>query len=161
MSKLIIVLLGFCSLIVFADSDGNNLFKSWYGGKKTGVSVVKFQPYNEVCGSCHFAYQPGLLPSVSWEKLMSDTNMHFGKDLKLSAVALRTMTRYLLDNSAGRVNDEISDNILKTLKYDPVVIQVTATPYFIDRHKHLDEKSREDLVQCDHCHQGAAQGKFL
>ena len=58
----------------------------------------------------------GLLPAVSWEKIMSDTDNHYGKKLKLSSVELNTMTRYLLDNSAGRVNDEISNNILQNFE---------------------------------------------
>lgn len=129
--------------------------------KKTGVSAVKFQPYNEICGSCHFPYQPRLLPAVSWGKVMSDTENHFGKDLKLSSVELRTMTRYLLDNSAGRVNDDISSNILQSLTYDPVVIQITKTPYFVNKHSQLDDKEKmKDIGQCDSCHQGAAQGKY-
>ena len=34
------------------------------------------QTYLNFCGSCHFAYQPGLLPRASWEKMMSEG--HFG-----------------------------------------------------------------------------------
>ncbi|MCW9015261.1 MAG: hypothetical protein OQL06_15950, partial [Gammaproteobacteria bacterium] len=81
--------------------------------------------------------------------------------LKLSAVESRTMTRYLLDNSAGHVNDEISDNILRTLTYNPVVIQITKTPYFVSKHKQLEYKDNtKNIGQCNNCHQGASQGKY-
>ena len=160
-SKLIILLLGIYSAISFADGDAGKIFQAWYKSKNPDVSAVKFQQYNEICGSCHFPYQPGLLPAVSWEEIMSDTGNHFGKELKLSYVELNTMTRYLLDNSAGHVNDEISNNILQTLKYEPVVIRITKTPYIVNMHSQLDDKEKmKELRQCDSCHQGAAQGKY-
>jgi hypothetical protein len=159
-SKLITLLLSIYSAISYADGDGGKIFEDWYKSKKPGVSAVKFQQYNEICGSCHFPYQPGLLPAVSWEKIMSDTDNHYAKKLKLSSVELNTMTRYLLDNSAGRVNDEISNNILHTLKYEPVVIRITKIPYIVNKHSQLDEEKMKGLGQCDSCHQGAAQGKY-
>ena len=92
---------------------------------------------------------------------MSDADNHYGKKLKLSSVELNTMTRYLFDNSAGRVNDEISNNILQTLKYEPVVIRITKTPYIVNKHSQLfDEEKMKEFGQCDSCHQGAAQGKY-
>ena len=88
---------------------------------------------------------------------MSDADNHYGKKLKLSSVELNTMTRYLLDNSAGRVNDEISSNILQTLKYEPVVIRITKTPYIVNNHSKLDDEEKmKKFGQCDSCHQGAS-----
>ena len=160
-SKLIILLLSIYSAISFADGDRGKIFEDWSKSKSPSVSAVKFQQYNEICGSCHFPYQPGLLPAVSWEKIMSDADNHYGKKLKLSSVELNTMTRYLLDNSAGRVNDEISNNILQTLKYEPVVIRITKTPYIVNNHSQLDDEEKmKKFGQCDSCHQGAAQGKY-
>lgn len=161
-SKLLIILsISIYSILTYADEDGERIFKDWYQSQKPGVSVVKFQQYNEICGSCHFPYQPGLLPAVSWHKIMSNTDGHFGTVLKLTAVESRTMTRYLLDNSAGHVNDEVSYNILRSFTYNPVVIRITKTPYFVSKHGQLDYKENiKDIAQCDNCHQGAAQGKY-
>lgn len=160
-SKLIILLLSIYSAISFANGDRGKIFGDWSKSKGPSVSAVKFQQYNEICGSCHFPYQPGLLPAVSWEKIMSDVDNHYGKKLKLSSVELNTMTRYLLDNSAGRVNDEISNNILQTLKYEPVVIRITKIPYIVNNHSQLvDEEKMKKFGQCDSCHQGAVQGKY-
>lgn len=156
-SKLLIILLtAIYSSLSFADGDSSKIFKDWYNNK-SGVSSVKFQQYNEICGNCHFPYQPGLLPAVSWQQIMSNTENHFGKPLNLSSVELRTMTRYLLDNSAGHVNDEISNNILQSLKYDPLIIRITETPYFINTHSPSVNK---DIGQCDNCHQDAIQGLY-
>jgi Dihaem cytochrome c len=160
-SKLIILLLGIYSAISYADVDGGGIFLDCYKTKSPGVSTVKFQQYNEICGSCHFPYQPGLLPAVSWEKIIADADNHHGEKLKLSPVELNTMRRYLLDNSAGRVNDEISNNILRTLKYEPVVTRITKTPYIVKMHSQLDNEDKmKNFGQCDSCHQGATQGKY-
>lgn len=92
---------------------------------------------------------------------MSDADNHYAKKLKLSSVELNTMTRYLLDNSAGRVNDDVSNNILQSLKYEPVVIRITKTPYFVKKHSQLDDEEKmKGLGQCNSCHQGAAQGEY-
>ena len=71
------------------------------------------------------------------------------------------MTRYLLDNSAGHVNDEASNNILQSFKYNPPIIRITKTPYFKKTHSQLDNvETIKNIGQCDHCHQKAAQGVF-
>jgi len=150
----------YCSALYAEESVGKR-FNGWYGSGSPGVSAVKFQQYNEVCGRCHFPYQPGLLPAMSWEEIMLNADNHFGEALKLSPVELRTISRYLLDNSAGRVNDDISNSILQTLIFDPVVIRITEAPYIVNMHNQLeDEKKIRGFGQCDRCHQGAAQGKY-
>ncbi|MCW8983529.1 MAG: diheme cytochrome c, partial [Gammaproteobacteria bacterium] len=65
----------------------------WSNEREPGVSAVEFQQYNQLCGSCHFPFQPGLLPTSSWEKIMTGTDAHFGEQLKLTAVEKRTMMR--------------------------------------------------------------------
>ncbi len=142
----------------FADGNEDGIFKNWLDNRRSGVTSVKFEQYNQLCGSCHFAYQPGLLPGISWEKIMHNLDSHFGQPVFMSPVELRTITRYLLDNSAGHVNDEISNKILQSLKYDPIPIRITKTPYIINRHKDID--STHNLSQCDNCHQDAHQGSY-
>ncbi|MDX2477168.1 MAG: hypothetical protein QNL05_07365 [Gammaproteobacteria bacterium] len=108
-----------------------------------------------------FSLSTGFTPCRVLGKSVVRHHNNFGKNLNLSPVEIRTMSRYLLDNSAGRVNDDISNNILQTLKYDPVVVQITKMPYFVNKHSHLDDKEKmKDIGQCDSCHQRAAQGKY-
>ena len=148
------------SLSIQADDDGQ-LFDRWYSSSKSGVSAVQFQQYNDVCGQCHFPYQPGLLPAISWEKVMMNTDVHFGQPLTMTAVEKRTVTRYLLDNSAGHVNDEISNRILQSLKYNPVPIRITKTPYWKSRHNNIkDNMINQKPFQCDQCHQDAQKGQY-
>ncbi len=144
-----------------AIAEETEVFRDWYWGRKPGISSVKFDQYNEVCGNCHFPYQPGLLPAMSWEKIMSGTDNHFGTNLALPSVEKRTVARYLLDNAAGRVNDDISNRILKSMTYDPVVIRITETPFFIETHRKLHSaEASKDMGRCDACHQEALQGKY-
>ncbi len=162
MSKLIMMLFIFTfSTNAYTDGNEDGVFKRWIENRNSGISEVKFKQYDELCGSCHFSYQPGLLPGNSWEKIMSDINNHFGQTLHMTDVEIRTMRRYLLDNSAGHVNDEISNNILRTLKYNPIPIRITQTPYLIEKHRSLNKKERiRRIGQCNACHQDALQGMY-
>lgn len=159
-----LLLLGLFALLSnssHADGDDGFFIDRWYNSHKPGVSAVQFKQYNEVCGRCHFAYQPGLLPAISWEKVMSNMDNHFGQPLQLTKVEQRTMMRYLLDNSAGHVNDEISNKILESLKYNPVPVRITETPYWKYAHRKVEASEIEHRAyQCQQCHQGASQGKY-
>ncbi len=144
----------------YADGD-KKIFKEWHESGKPGITTVKFQQYNELCGGCHFAYQPGLLPAISWEKVIADLAEHFGTQLRLSPVEKREMTRFLLNNSAGHVNDDISNNILQSFNYTSIVKRITQTPYFIERHSQFDSGiSSASAGACDTCHQDAVQGRY-
>ncbi|MDH5218993.1 MAG: diheme cytochrome c, partial [Gammaproteobacteria bacterium] len=47
------------------------------------VAVVTDSLYKEECSACHMAYQPGLLPARSWEKMMDNLADHFGENAEL------------------------------------------------------------------------------
>ena len=160
--KLILILLTAAfSFSVSADGDEEGIFKRWFETKNAGISEVKFQQYNDLCGSCHFPYQPGLLPGISWEKMMNNLDNHFGQTVKMTGVETRTMRRYLLDTSAGHVNDEISNQILQSLKYNPIPVRITQTPFFAGKHHQFENKLKlKDMGQCDRCHQDAQQGFY-
>ncbi len=144
-----------------ADGDEAGIFKRWFESKKSGISSVKFEQYNELCGSCHFSYQAGLMHGISWEKMINNLDDHFGQPVKLTEVEIRTMRRYLLDNSAGHVNDEISIKILQSLNYNPVPLRITKTPFFINKHNPEHNKlNRDSMGQCDNCHQDAQLGDY-
>ncbi|MCK5667204.1 MAG: hypothetical protein KAI17_27145 [Thiotrichaceae bacterium] len=154
----IILLMLFFSLNSYADGDDSWLFKRWFSSSNTGISTVKFAQYNDLCGHCHFPYQPGLLPGISWEKMMNNPDKHFSQSLEMTDVEIRTMRRYLLNNSAGHVNDRISNEILQSFSYEPIPIRITQTPFFL--HKHQKQANIKNMGQCDSCHQDARQGAY-
>ena len=48
---------------------------------KRGLGTVDNPTYKEQCGACHFAYQPALLPSGSWHKILSSLDYHNGEEI--------------------------------------------------------------------------------
>ena len=60
----------------------------------SGRSMPRAVPpaYTQECGSCHLAYPPGLLPALSWQRLMGGLDRHFGTDAIVIALiaALKT-----------------------------------------------------------------------
>ena len=55
------------------DDDHYSGTEKWQNMKarSTGVAPVTNALYAEECGSCHFAYPPGLLPASSWQQVMT------------------------------------------------------------------------------------------
>jgi len=54
------------------------------------------------CGSCHIAFEPGLLPSESWIKMMGSLDKHFGTDAVMNAQMNEEITTFLVNNSNNR-----------------------------------------------------------
>ncbi|MFA7501347.1 MAG: cytochrome C, partial [Sulfurimonas sp.] len=62
---------------------------------KKGVAAATDKLYVKECGACHFAYQPGLLPSNAWQKMMSNLENHFGSDASLAKEDFDSISKYL------------------------------------------------------------------
>lgn len=58
--------------------------------------------YREHCGACHFTYQPELLPSASWKKILDQLEDHFGQSFELDQEAQKAVLAYLETNGAER-----------------------------------------------------------
>ena len=133
---------------------------------KPGISPVTNAQYKEECGSCHFAYQPGLLPARSWEKIMSGLASHFGDNAELSPGIHKQILSYLTANSADKVNDRRSKKIMRSIAPTVTPVRITDTPYI--RHKHDEIPSRliagndkvASLSRCEACHQTADKGFY-
>ncbi|HPQ24397.1 MAG TPA: cytochrome C, partial [Gammaproteobacteria bacterium] len=73
------------SIALGADGE-QGIFNRLFGpGEAPGVAPVDNPLYLQECGSCHFAYQPGLLPARSWNNLMGGLENHFGENAELPA----------------------------------------------------------------------------
>ena len=67
----IIFTIGFVTLpVVWSDDDFRWDEIDEYRHRSNGVKTVTNPVYVEECGSCHMAYPPGLLPALSWQKIM-------------------------------------------------------------------------------------------
>ena len=63
--------------------------------EKEYLTPVNNQTYIDECGACHFAYQPELLPSGSWDKILAGLEDHFGETVDIDKESKKTITDFL------------------------------------------------------------------
>ena len=132
---------------------------------KGGFAAVSDPAYASECGSCHFAYLPGMLPARSWQALMARSD-HFGESLSLSPEVARNIERFLVSHAADRSEYRGSEVILYRLPADAAPTRITALPVMREHHvviRKLQQESRlgvRNLTNCDSCHEKAAAGSF-
>jgi hypothetical protein len=152
------------------DDDHSYGTEKWQNMKarSTGVAPVTNTLYAEECGSCHFAYPPGLLPAASWQQLMTGLDDHFGDNAELDANDEQQLAEYLTNNAADTSSYRRSRKIMNSLQDTnmPSPLRITEIPYF--RHEHREIPNRiinlpevgGNLSQCSACHQHAEMGSF-
>ena len=144
----------------------NSLFADSYSSGRTDVAPVNNQLYIKECGSCHFPYQPGLLPSNSWKKMMVNLDKHFETDATLAPEDFVTLSKYLNDNSAEKnMQYKRSNRIVSSLLPGQVADSISTTPYMVQKHREI----RKDLItqpdvkglfNCMACHTTADKGIY-
>lgn len=121
--------------------------------------------YEKECGSCHFAYPAGLLPSSSWNKMMSNLDKHFGDDATVDEETFQTLVSYLNENSAEKsMNYKRSRKIVKNLNGN-IPDSISKMPYMKKKHEDIKEhlitqKEVKGMFNCTACHQNAKKGIF-
>jgi hypothetical protein len=135
-------------------------------GKGADVAPVRDARYANECGSCHFAYLPGLLPARSWQKLMGNLADHFGDNAELPPEETRAITDYLVGNAADRTNYRRSVKIVDSLSAGQAPMRVTQVPYIANKHREIPARlitgnpKVKSLAQCATCHTKAEVGSF-
>ncbi len=134
-----------------------------HGEAKTLASATS-PAYRASCGSCHFAYQPGLLPARSWLKIVNDPGGHPGGDLALDAKARAEIGTYLTQNSAERSAAKRSRKILASVG-SGAPTRISEVPYIREKHHELrDEVFTRPSVgsrgNCVACHRTAESGDY-
>ena len=133
---------------------------------KADVAPVNNQLYIKECGSCHFPYQAGLLPSSAWNKMMANLENHFDNDASLNETDLQTLTKYLNDNSAEKnMQYKRSNRIVSSLATNQIPDSISTTPYMIKKHKDIrkdliTQKEVKGLFNCMACHKTADKGIY-
>ncbi len=159
-------LLGMSSAAFSADSKAGIFSHMFNRAKTPGVAPVKNPHYLDECGSCHFPYQPGLLPARSWTKIMSGLENHFGENAELPPEDAKYITDYILKNSANHANYKRSKKIMSSLGADDAPLRISETPYFIKKHDELSRAMVQDnpevgsISRCSACHTKAEAGSF-
>jgi len=131
---------------------------------KRSLNPVTNQTYKETCGACHFAYQPGLLPSGSWEKILAGLNAHFGETVDLDSESKKVIAAYLKSDAAEYSSAKLSAKIMKSLR-QTMPSRITEIPLFIKKHHKissdvLKRKSAKSLSDCMACHKTADKGIY-
>lgn len=144
-----------------ADDDHHNK-RNRHGRNNT--MTANNEAYQQACGDCHLAYPPGLLPSGSWDRLISELPSHFGEELQLDQETTRTIAGFLKSRSAEQSLNKRSRKILRSLDGE-TPLRITETPYIRGKHHDLGpdilgRRAIGSLANCNACHPMAAQGKF-
>jgi hypothetical protein len=128
------------------------------------LKPVTNKTYKETCGECHFAYQPELLPSESWLKILNQLDNHFGEVIETDPVTIKNISDYLTTNGAENSSAERSVKIMRCLG-GQVPIRITDIPYIRKKHHELNpaifkRKSIGSLSNCIACHTTAENGIY-
>ncbi len=125
---------------------------------------VDNQTYKDQCGACHFVYQPALLPSASWEKILADLEDHFGESVDLEDEAKKEILMYLKSNAAETSAAKRAVKIMQSLG-NQVPIRITDIPYIRKKHMgippdFLNNKAIGSQANCAACHTTAESGLY-
>lgn len=116
--------------------------------------------YRDECGSCHMAYPPGLLPSVSWRAIMQGLDSHFGENAELLPDTTAHVTTYLQEHASDRGDPLKHDRLLGGMQGRPP-LRITELPFFKDEHEEIPARMVEGnpevqtFSRCAACHRDA------
>lgn len=137
-------------------------------GKKSKKEVkpVNNELYKKECASCHFGYQPGLLPKASWEHIFATLDKHYGVDASLDEKDANALKQYALANSSESAMEyKRSAKLTKSLEPGVLYTSITQIPYHKHKHEDLkpwmwEQKEVRTLANCSACHKKASDGVF-
>jgi hypothetical protein len=144
-----------------AHHEGRNVLRP-----RLDVAPVNNDLYKKECGSCHFAYQPGLLPVRSWRKIMNTLEDHFGDNAELASDDQKIITDYLVATAAGDAGYKASMKILQSVNANDTPVAISKTRYFVSKHDEvpvrmvLDNPQVKSFAHCARCHTKADNGSY-
>lgn len=129
---------------------------------------VNNKEYKDECGSCHFAYQPGLLPAKSWGKLLTPEALskHFGENAVLDKDTLAIIYDYAVANASDKSYHKRSRKITQATAQGEAPLRITEISYIRRKHHEIPEKMIQgnkevkSLSYCDACHTKASLGRY-
>lgn len=169
--RILLVALSASALVLTAglvrgdDDDGERGSRLW-GKLSSDVRPVDSAAYKAECSSCHFAYQPGLLPARSWERLMDNLHSHFGDNAELDPATREQIKAYLLANAADTAQTRRSAAFANSVAKNDAPLRITETPYFLRKHDEIPQrvvlhnKQVGSFSNCIACHSRADQGSY-
>ena len=131
---------------------------------ESSLKPVNNPTYETTCGECHFLYQPELLPSASWKKILDQPDDHFGEELDINPESESVISGYLIANSAEKSSAKIAFKIMKSIG-NQTLQRITEIPYIQKNHHEISQdiikrKSIGSLSNCSACHTTAKDGIY-
>ena len=167
---LLVMLFVFLAATISADDDGKRHRRrerrhnedSHHGGRS--LRLVSNATYTDQCGACHFAYQPELLPSESWKRILDGTDDHFGDTVDLDPNARLEISGYLASNAADTSSAELAQKIVRCLN-SRTPLRITDIPYIRKAHHEISQQvvkrtSVGSWSNCIACHRTAGKGVY-
>lgn len=119
-----------------------------------GPRVPLLPAYKAECSACHVPYPASLLPTASWQRLMTHLPKHFGTDASLDAATTKQISDWLMANGGGRRAAEA-----------PPEDRITKGRWFIREHDEVaadvwKRPAIKSAANCAACHTQAAEGSF-
>lgn len=154
-----------CSVLIFTCSFSTALADKHKEKKeRESFSSIANETYKQECSTCHFTYQPGLLPAASWQKILNALPVHFDEEVSIDAQSLNEIGQYLSENSAENSSSKRAKKILRSLN-NQSPLRITETPYIREKHHELSPKIFErpsigSRSNCIACHTTAEQGDY-
>jgi mono/diheme cytochrome c family protein len=145
------------------DDEGHKRHGSWWRDAAADIKPVRNELYRQECASCHMAYQPGLLPTASWRKLMAGLDNHFGENAELLAEDRQAILAYLEANAADTATLGRSAAFARTSPAGS--IRITESRYFLRKHREVPKRFLAhqqigSFSNCIACHRSADQGVY-
>ncbi len=160
--RVIILLLSLLFLGVFALNLNAKSYGKGYGSG--GVANPQNALYEKECASCHFGYQPGLLPSASWRYVMGNLANHYGTDASIEDERAK-IEAFLLQNASETSSYKRSVKITNSLQSGTLYTSLTQIPYLQKKHRKIKQnliaqKEVRSLARCAACHREAKNGEY-
>jgi hypothetical protein len=136
------------------------------GRARHDVAPVANARYHAACGDCHMAFQPGLLPAASWQRVMAGLADHFGDNAELEPGDADAVRAYLVANAADAASGRRSRGFSRVGSPAAVPLRITETRYFLGKHDEVptrivrDNPEVRSFANCQACHQRAEAGSY-
>lgn len=152
----------FAGAVAQADDDGRER-----RGDRKAPSFTKTPEnalYKQECSSCHFLYQPWLLPERSWQAIMDESQKHFGENLALDEETSKELLAYLKANSSEKTNARWAQKITSSSE-GMTPERIMDVPWIKKEHREVGANvfkrpSIGSASNCGACHTKGAEGNF-
>jgi hypothetical protein len=146
-----------------ADDDNDGRERSRHRSS-SALKTPENELYKQECSSCHFLYQPWLLPARSWQVIIDESDKHFGENLALDAEVSKELLAYLKYNSSEKTATRWAKRIAASSE-GMTPKRIMDVPWVKKEHHEVGvnvfkRPSIGSASNCGACHTKGAEGNF-